>query len=460
MDDDRTVLRPSPGGAGGAPPDSDRTVLRPRPGGGMGGGMPPAGDDSTVLRPRPGGRGPTAPAPVPRQTVQVRGSGLNPIVDASTGLLTLISQLRNTMSHPNIDGLRAHVAHQIQSFDVTARNAGASPEMVLAARYSLCTLVDETVLRTPWGMESSWAQQSTLSQFHNETFGGEKFFLMLERAIQEPARNLALLEFQYLCIAFGLEGRYGVQDGGRTRLAQVQDNLFRTIRLQRGDFERELSPRWHGVQERRNRLTRYVPLWVVAALAGALLLSVYMGFTYYLTQAADPVFSDLAKIGRSQMQAATVEPVERTVSLRELLADDISQGLISVDETNVGTKISIKGDGLFALGSANVTEQVVPLLVRIAKALDKFPGRILITGHTDSTKVSLRMKVKFPSNWHLSQARAESVAKLIAANIKDTSRIVAEGRGATEPIASNDTKEGRAKNRRVEITLMRKGASV
>ena len=470
IDPNETVVRAPPGAA----PDSERTILRPRPGG-SGGGF---GDgDRTIMRPRPGGVGNVAPAPIPRQSVPVRGSGLNPIVDSATGLLTLIGQLRNTIAHPNVEALRGHVAQQIQTFDAAARNAGAAPEAVLAARYSLCTLTDETVLRTPWGMESSWSAQSTLSQFHNETFGGEKFFLMLERAIQEPARNLHLLEFMYMCLAFGLEGRYGVQEGGRTRLAQVQDNLFRTIRYQRGDFERDLSPHWMGITDHRSRLTRYVPLWVVAAFAAALLTACYVGFTYYLTESSDPVYAKLARVGRTQVKLTALEPVEpaekvappvvveppkpaeRTVTLREVLADDIEKDLLAVDDTSEGTRVSVKGDGLFALGSASLKKDVIPLVTRIARAMDQIPGRILITGHTDATKLSVRMKLKFPSNWHLSQARADSVAELVSKDIADPSRIVAEGRGATEPIATNATRQGRAKNRRVELTLIRTGTA-
>src|SRR5690606_2760817 len=113
---------------------------------------------------------------------------------------------------------------------------------------------------------------SLLSQFHNETWGGEKFFLMLDRAIREPARNLALLEFLYVCLALGFEGKYRVLERGRAQLDQVRDNLYRTLRQVRGEYERELSPHWRGVEDRRSRLARFVPLWAVAAFTGLLLL--------------------------------------------------------------------------------------------------------------------------------------------------------------------------------------------
>jgi type VI secretion system protein ImpK len=224
---------------------------------------------------------PPAAAPPPQQfaapAAAILGSGLNPLVDSAAALLALVGQLRNTPTHPDVAGLREHVVQQIKVFEQNARTNGVTPEATLAARYTLCTLLDETVLSTPWGSESVWSSQSLLSTFHNETWGGEKFFMILDRMIQQPAVNIDMLELMFICLSLGFEGKYGVLEQGRAKLTEVQDNLFRSIRMQRGDFERDLSPHWLGVQDSRNVLVRYVPLWVVGALAGVLLLVTYAG---------------------------------------------------------------------------------------------------------------------------------------------------------------------------------------
>jgi type VI secretion system protein ImpK len=88
---------------------------------------------------------------------------------------------------------------------------------------------------------------------------------------------------------------------------------------------------------------------------------------------------------------------------------------------------------------------------RIAEALAKISGAVLVTGHTDN--VPLRT-ARFPSNWHLSEERARSVRDLLVARGVQPERIKAEGRADGEPIASNDTPANRALNRRVEITLL------
>ena len=114
--------------------------------------------------------------------------------------------------------------------------------------------------------------------------------------------------------------------------------------------------------------------------------------------------------------------------------------------------MTILGDGLFAPGDATVRADYQGLLARIAAALTKVPGQIDVIGHTDTLPIRT---LRFPSNWELSRARALSVARLLEGDGVSRDRIRADGLGDTQPLpdASNDTPQGRARNRRVEITL-------
>lgn len=284
--------------------------------------------NGTMIIPLPGGRGapaqPSSPdAPTPPQTsrmrnpsgqsfapqagghstasVKILGSGLNSLVDAATPLLNLASQLRNTVTQDNVLGLRDELIQQLRLFEDKARTVGSSQETVLTARYLLCTAIDESVLGTPWGSESDWASQSLLSTFHNETWGGEKFFQVMDNMMNEPSRNLEILELIYICLAFGFKGKYGISDRGNSQLLEIQDNLYRTIVMQRGEFERELSPHWRGVQDTRFSLVKYVPLWVVAALAGVLLFIVYGGFRFIIGSSTEPIYEEINQIRQEQI---------------------------------------------------------------------------------------------------------------------------------------------------------------
>lgn len=87
--------------------------------------------------------------------------------------------------------------------------------------------------------------------------------------------------------------------------------------------------------------------------------------------------------------------------------------------------------------------------MRIQAALEPLPGTILVTGHTDNQPIR---SLRYPSNWHLSQDRANAVKAMLERTIK-ADRIRAEGRADAEAVADNSAPEGRAKNRRVEVTL-------
>jgi len=88
--------------------------------------------------------------------------------------------------------------------------------------------------------------------------------------------------------------------------------------------------------------------------------------------------------------------------------------------------------------------------LRIGEALNDQPGAVLVTGHTDSTPIHT---IAFPSNWHLSVARASNVALIVQSKMHDTGRVSSEGRGDSQPLASNDTAAGRQQNRRIEIII-------
>ena len=234
--------------------------------------------------------------PIPDVVRPFLGLGLNPLVQSATPLLLLIGELRNVSSIDVLD-LRRHVLEEIRRFEEQARAAGVRSEIVLAARYALCAGLDEAVLSTPWGAQSEWAQHPVLVALHREAWGGEKFFEMLDRICVDPARHLDLMELQYLILALGFIGKYHMLDRGHEHLADLQRNLYRTIRSHRGQAATELSLQWRGLEDRRNRLIRYVPWWVVVAAAVALLAVTFVVYYSRLATQADPLQAKLVQVG-------------------------------------------------------------------------------------------------------------------------------------------------------------------
>ncbi len=140
--------------------------------------------------------------------------------------------------------------------------------------------------------------------------------------------------------------------------------------------------------------------------------------------------------------------------LRQFLVEEVAADLISLDENAYESKIIVRGDGLFKSGSATINNNFLDLLQHIGRVLARYQGNILVTGHTDNIPIST---LRFPSNWHLSQKRAEAVERILQDEIGASDRLSADGRGEGEPLVANDSAGNRALNRRVEITLFRRG---
>ncbi len=116
--------------------------------------------------------------------------------------------------------------------------------------------------------------------------------------------------------------------------------------------------------------------------------------------------------------------------------------------------VRIASRAMFASGSAVVQPGAVPLLERIAAALNDETGSLTVLAYTDNQPIRT---VQFPSNFQLSAARAQAVREVIVRNVGDAMRVTAEGRADADPIDANTTAEGRELNRRIEIVLHRQG---
>lgn len=423
----------------------------------------PQSDDRTIIRPVPGGKrsdiktssSATVSAPNTSKALPILGQ-LNPLERAASGLLALITQINGSQSQSDPAGLKNKIIHEIKQFEMAAETADVDAQTISSARYVICTVLDEAVLSTPWGTNSDWAQHSLLSLFHKEVSGGERFFLLLKSLAQNPAKNRGLLEVMYLCLALGFEGRYRIIDGGKNKLASIREWLYQILQQERGISEYSLSPHWEGVTDQRNPLARFVPLWVFGAIAAGLLGLMFSIFLFQLNKDSDPVFRQILAL-KLPVPVPVFEPEpyytpvpELTLSM--LLADEIELKHLIVTELVQRSIVTIQGDNLFASGSASVKRSLIPLLHRIADALNQLTGQVLITGHSDNVPIR---SSRYPSNWHLSKARAKAVARLINQNLTDQDRGIIEGRSDLDPIAPNTTRKGRAKNRRVEVTLLK-----
>ena len=299
---DNTVLRPTPGGKRKSPAavsDQDKTRIfqSPRPAAGSVSQGENFNRDAGQFRNVMPGYNESSASGTFFPGIE-NSAGLNPLVSCATPVISILIKLTESVLNNDINQLKYKLQDELKQFEVNASRSGLPNDKILQARYVLCTALDEIVVSTPWGQESDWSKQSLLSIFHGETWGGEKFFLLLERLQKEPMKNLDILELMYIILSLGFQGKYRVIDNGRGEVENLREDLYRQLRRLKNDFNKELSVNWQGITDRRGALIRYVPLWVVGALSGVILLAMYASFSYMLDQASAPVLAEIQALGK------------------------------------------------------------------------------------------------------------------------------------------------------------------
>ncbi len=430
----------------------------------------PSDSEATIIRPRPGGRGgaaPAAAAPAPAGPVVVPAVGASPLLAAAAPLLAAAVRIGASRgAPPDPEQLRRAMVEAVREFEKRALATGLDTRSLRAARYALCATIDDMVLSTPWGSTSTWAAQSLTSIFHNEVSGGERFFDILEDMQKDLGRHSEVVELMYFCASLGFEGRYRVMPRGIAALTELRDSIYRTIRQRRGDFERDLSPRWKGLNLGYKPLAQVVPVWVLAlATLGAACL-IYVLFSFSLSGAAGVAYAELAAlppkgavtVPRPAPVAPPPPPTEAAVAslaspdLHKFLAPEIKAGQVQVFEDPQSITVRLINRQMFGSGSATLNPSYLPLLHRIGDALKTEPGDVIVNGYSDNQPIHT---VQFPSNWQLSQARADAVAGVLRSVLGDPKRVRAMGKGDADPIATNATPAGREQNRRTEVVLLK-----
>ncbi|WP_246793505.1 type IVB secretion system protein IcmH/DotU [Burkholderia perseverans] len=442
---DATVLRPQ--GSAGA--DDATRIMAPRAPSAEAGGTFDAAA-SRAAGPAP------ARTPLRAELADFMTGVANPLVRAANPLLQLTVQLRHSVAPPaDVARLREQAVAQVHGFERYAQGAGINTQTIMAARYVLCTLLDEAVNNAPWGDASGWAQQTLLVTFHGETYGGAKFFQILDRLGVDFSRHLDLIELMYVCLALGFGGRYLVEPGGLGRLADIQDDLYRRIRGLREAPAAELAPHWRGVEDRRNPVMRHVPLWVALAASAVILLASFLYFFTKLNGLAEPVSAQLAAIGieHAPPPQGNAAPAPAGPDLKALLAPLEQAGALSVDQQPDGrATVRLAAGLLFPSGGAEIAPGEAPLLRQVAAALNRVKGRVIVVGHTDDQPIR---SLKFKDNFELSTARARNTLAILAQGLDDPRRLEANGAGASQPLATPaNLPENRARNRRVEILYL------
>ena len=165
----------------------------------------------------------------------------------------------------------------------------------------------------------------------------------------------------------------------------------------------------------------------------------------------------------NQLQEAQVEVQEQGQAavisdtfyqtLVSAMQDEIQTNQLTIKQMQTGVSVNLPAAVLFPSGSADVNTEGVSILTKVAKQLKAVPYQTIVAGFTDNVPIGGKLAELYPTNWELAAARAAEVASLLQKEGIPRERLLVVSFGENDPVAPNDTPEGRAKNRRIEIRL-------
>jgi type VI secretion system protein ImpK len=308
-------------------------------------------------------------------------------------------------------------------------------------------------MQTDWGKGVTtgveWSQNGLAVAFGEDRQGGDGVYRVIRQAMRHPQENLDLIEVIQNILDLGFKGRYRFEARGQDTLEAIREQVHDAVvtsgwsvpspSVQRARVASPAPlPRWPVDPWVRPAPTRNTRLWIAIGLLSVALL----GACAYV------VHERLTRESRLQQLTPPMDVLAR--NLDSLLKSEIAAGSVSLEGNVAHTALTLRFNDMFPPGQATVNAWVGPLIATAGREIAKAPGRVRVTGYTDSLPVS---KSQSASNKTLSEDRATQVMQILSAAGVPAERLETAGKGKADPIAGNETPQGRARNRRVEIMV-------
>ncbi|MDX8352698.1 type IVB secretion system protein IcmH/DotU [Cognatiyoonia sp. IB215182] len=397
----------------------------------------------------------------------------NPLIAAFSLLLGLAPELESATMVEDPETLRARLLDNLTYARDQAVSSGVPLSRADQAAWFVAALLDDIALNTPWGGQSSWPRQPLVAALYGDVDAGERFFARTDELLRFPDSDRDMLELVFLCLSFGFRGMHRVTgSNGASALSSLRAQISRYVRDAEAD-DKPLSPNWKGVDAPPEKQAFAVPYWAIAIIAAVVMLAIYVGLSMRLTGQSERLYA-LANVLPPPERAAIFRPVRDTEPAPEIELETVSLDLLPLfadaappddlpaltgreDVSLVVIAVQATEPEVFRSAQADINEEYRDLIASIARVIIEngdFIGGVSVVGHTDS--IPVQRSNPFATNQGLSEARAQTIADLLIASGVAADLITASGKAATEPIGDNATREGRARNRRVEIIIAKR----
>ncbi|WP_321872903.1 type IVB secretion system protein IcmH/DotU [Burkholderia ubonensis] len=381
--------------------------------------------------------------------LQVAEQAVNPLLESARILLQALADMPAALDAEAVVHRRRWLEHEIRVFAWICGELRLRPEHVRSASYCLCSALDEAAMQTSWGSDDAtgaeWQANGLAVAFGYDRQGGDRVFRLIDEAMRSPRGHLDLIEVFQNILDLGFRGRFRFEHDGRKRLLAIRERVHNVVVTGRLCVDRATEP----VRLARPLIDPWVRpaaarrprLWIVGGLVVALLLGA----------AGYAAVDQWVRAKDAQRMSLALDPL--TQALEEHLRDQIAAGNVELIRNAGQNTLTVRFGGMFMPGDAAVAPWGASVVASAGHEIAALSAEanVLVVGYADSVPAGAGHQ---GANQALSEARARQVAKILVSAGLSGQRISAIGKSDADPLADNDTKQGRARNRRVEVTVL------
>lgn len=391
----------------------------------------------------------------------------NPLLEAARPLLEALADTPAKLGNSAVAERHKWLESEVRMFEKVCADLRLCPDHVRNARYCLCSAIDEAAMQTDWGKGvttgAEWSSKGLAVAFAQDRQGADRVFRIIEQCLAHPYENLDLLDVIQNILDLGFKGRYRFEADGQKKLSMVRQLVHDAVTGGLSDSlglgSRPIAPgarlpgsRWrmrvqtlHPLQRwqvdpwvRPLAATRRTYPWITVGLLCVALLCLG-GYAVYVRSIAT---------ARAQQLVRPLDAL--AIRLNNRLKSEIAAGALSVEENVQHTALTLRFGGMFPPGEPAINAWMKPMIATVGEEIASTAAKAQVTGYTDSLPVG---RSTLASNQALSEERANQVMQILQAAGVPSEHLSVAGKGDADPVAGNETPEGRMKNRRVEIVV-------
>jgi len=224
-----------------------------------------------------------------------------PFLSALRALYREVYRLERGEQQTDIQTLKRKLIQIMDQHTRSLAEQGYENTHIMIVRYLLSTFIDELLGTMDWGNGEAWANHSLLGHYYKETYGGEKFFQLLEQFVQEPGKYLQHMKLIYACLSLGYKGRYSLSESSDVQVEGIRQELY--ARIKNFDTQEEKFYKDHPVSTQKHKLTLHVPYKLFIAGGILIMMIVYGIFSSMVTQNEE----DLMQILKQEPMAKQIK---------------------------------------------------------------------------------------------------------------------------------------------------------